>query len=346
MACLRVPRHFCGKIDLMLPSPADVISAAHRLREIIERTPLIRSASLSGAAGVDVYLKCENLQRTGSFKIRGAYAALSSLPTDVRARGIVASSAGNHGLGIALSAQFLGIRARVFVPQDAPSVKRDGILRHGAEIDQTPDYDSAHVAAVAYADAHGMTFVNPCAGATLLAGQGTVALEILEELPNVRTVIVPVGGGGLVGGVGVLLRAVAPHVRIVGAQTENTNAMAAALDAGHLVDIELRPTIADGLAGQVDEDGVAIGRFAIDEMVVVTEAKTAEAIAWAAREHDLRVEGSGAVGIAAVLQAGRSALAGPIAIVVSGGNIDDARWRALTSSWSRPADESTPRDIR
>ena len=316
---------------LVLPSPTDVISAAHRLRGIIERTPLVHSAALSAATGTDVFLKCENLQRTGSFKIRGAYTALSSLPKDVRARGIVASSAGNHGLGIALSAQLLGVRARVFVPQGAPSVKRDGILRYGAEVDQTqPDYDSAHVAAVAFAEAHDMTFVNPCAGEALLAGQGTVALEIIEELPGVHSVIVPVGGGGLVGGVGVLLRAIAPHVRIVGAQTENTNAMAVSLAAGRREDIELRATIADGLAGQVDDEGVAIGLFAIDEMRVVSETRAADAIAWASREHDLRVEGSGAVGIAAALENRAPGLDGPIAIIVSGGNIDDARWRSLT----------------
>ena len=316
----------------MLPSPTDVINAAQRLRGIIERTPLVRSASLSSATGTEVFLKCENLQRTGSFKIRGAYSALSSLPMDVRARGVVASSAGNHGLGIALSAQLLGIRARVFVPQGAPSVKRDGILRYGAEVDQTqPDYDSAHAAAVEYANANGMAFVNPCAGDVLLAGQGTVALEIIEELPDVRTVIVPVGGGGLVGGMGVLLRAMTPHVRIVGAQTENTNAMAVSLAAGRRADIELRATIADGLAGQVDDEGVAIGQFAIDEMRVVSETRTADAIAWASREHDLRVEGSGAVGIAAVLENRSPGFNGPIAVIVSGGNIDDARWRSLTA---------------
>ena len=316
----------------MLPSSTDVINAAQRLRGIIERTPLVRSASLSAATGTEVFLKCENLQRTGSFKIRGAYSALSSLPMDVRARGVVASSAGNHGLGIALSAQLLGIRARVFVPQGAPSVKRDGILRYGAEVDQTqPDYDSAHAAAVEYANANGMAFVNPCAGDVLLAGQGTVALEIIEELPDVRTVIVPVGGGGLVGGMGVLLRAMTPHVRIVGAQTENTNAMAVSLAAGRRADIELRATIADGLAGQVDDEGVAIGQFAIDEMRVVSETRTADAIAWASREHDLRVEGSGAVGIAAVLENRSPGFDGPIAVIVSGGNIDDARWRSLTA---------------
>ena len=316
----------------MLPSPADVLAAAYRLRGIIERTPLLHSPALSAATGRDVYLKCENKQRTGAFKLRGAYNALASLAPALRSRGVVASSAGNHGLGIALSSQLLGIRARVFVPAGAPAVKRDGIIALGAEVDETqPDYDTAHAAAVAYADAHDLTFVNPCAGAPLLAGQGTVALEILEELPGLRTVIVPVGGGGLVGGMAALLRAMAPEVRIVGAQTEHTNSMAASLNAGRRTDIELRPTIAEGLSGQMDDTGFAIGQFAIDEMVVVPEQATADAIGWAAREHQLRVEGSGAVGLAALRGESAAHFVGPIVVVVTGGNIDEARWRSLTA---------------
>lgn len=313
----------------MLPHAADVLAAAHRLKGVIARTPLLHAPGLVAHAGANVFLKCENLQRTGSFKLRGAYNALASLSVDARAAGIVASSAGNHGLGVALSARLLGVRARIFMPANAPEVKRDGILALGADVDQSqPHYDDAHHAAVAYADAHGMTFVNPCAGEALLAGQGTVALEVLEELPAVRTVIVPVGGGGLVGGMAALLRAIAPGVHIVGAQTERTNAMALSLDAGHRVDAGTLPTLADGLAGQIDDEGLAIGRFAIDEMCVVSERQVADAIAWLARTHKLRVEGSGAVGVAA-LRAGREAWRGPIAVVVSGGNIDEGRWRAV-----------------
>lgn len=317
----------------MLPTPAEILAAAHRLRGVIERTPLVRSGALSAIAGADVYLKCENLQRTGSFKLRGAYNVLATLPAESRARGIVASSAGNHGLGVAHSARLLGMRARIFVPASAPAVKRDGILALGAEVDQTqPHYDEAHDAAVAYADANGMTFVNPCAGEPLLAGQGTVGLEILEELPDVRTIVVPVGGGGLVGGIGALIRAIAPGVRIVGAQSDLTNAMAASLDAGYRVEIDVPPTLADGLAGQIDDEGLAIGKFAIDEMRVVSEAQIAEAIAWLARAHDLRVEGSGAVAVASLLSARAGGLAGPIAVVISGGNIDEERWGSIVSA--------------
>jgi threonine dehydratase len=318
----------------MLPSATEVLAAAHRLRGVVERTPLVQSRALGAIAGADVYLKCENLQRTGSFKLRGAYNALATLSAASRERGIVASSAGNHGLGVALSAQLLGMHARIFIPADAPAVKRDGILALGAEVDETqPHYDEAHHAAVRYAEAHGMTFVNPCAGEPLLAGQGTVGLEILEELSDVQTLVVPVGGGGLVGGIGALVRAVAPDTRIVGTQSEITNAMAASLDAGRRVDIGTPPTLADGLSGQIDDEGLAIGRFAIDEMLVVSEAQIAGAIGWLSREHDLRAEGSGAVGVAALLAASSGQFRGPVAVIISVGNIDEARWRSIVAAY-------------
>jgi threonine dehydratase len=303
------------------------------LRGIIGHTPLTRSSGLSERVGSEVYLKCEHLQVTGSFKLRGAYNALATLSAEAQARGVVASSAGNHGLGVAYAARVLGIGARLFVPLSAPAVKRDGIAALGAEVDAThADYDAAHHAAELFAREHGLTFVNPCAGEPLLAGQGTVGLEILEELPDVRAMIVPVGGGGLVGGIAALLREAAPTVRIIGAQSERTDAMAASLAAGRRVDVAVPPTLAEGLAGQIDDVGYAIGRVALDEIVTVSEEAIASAIAWLAREHGMRVEGSGAVGVAALLSGAVSAVVGPIAVVLSGGNIDDARWREITRS--------------
>jgi threonine dehydratase len=319
----------------MLPTPADVLAAAQRLRGVIERTPLARSELLSAAAGTDVYMKCEQQQRTGSFKLRGAYNALATLPTSARERGIVASSAGNHGLGVAHAARLLGVRAKIFMPSTAPRVKRDGIVALGAEVDESaPNYDAAHDEAMRYADTHGMTFLNPCAGAPLLAGQGTVAVEILEDLPLMRTVVVPVGGGGLVGGMASLLRSVAPNVRIVGAQSEQTNAMAASLGAGRRVDVDVPPTLADGLAGQIDDEGFETGKFALDDIRLVSEAQIAEAIAQLAREHDTKVEGSGAVGAALLLSRQLGVLEGPVVVVLSGGNIDDVRWRKITMAES------------
>ena len=314
----------------MLPPAAAVLAAGHRLRGVVERTPLVPSRALSARANADVHLKCEHRQRTGSFKLRGAYNVLATLTTDEKARGVVASSAGNHGLGLAWAARHLGIHATIFVPATAPSVKRDGIVALGADVDASqPDYDAAHREAKEFARSHEMVFVNPCAGALLLAGQGTVALEILEELPSINTMVVPVGGGGLIGGVASLVRVVAPHVRLIGVQSVKTNAMAASIAAGHRVEVPVPPTLADGLAGQIDDEGFAIGRASLDEIVTVTEREIAEAIAWLSHEHDMRVEGSGAVGVAALLHQRAPSIVSPVAVVVSGGNIDDARWRAI-----------------
>ncbi len=296
---------------------------------MVARTPLLHSAPLSTVAGTAVWLKCENLQRTGSFKLRGATNALAALTGAERARGVVASSAGNHGLGVADAAQTLGIRARIFIPASAPDVKRHGIIALGAEVvDGFADYDAAHDAAIAHARERGLTFVNPCAGETLLAGQGTVALEIIEELPAVRTFVVPVGGGGLVGGMAALIRAVLPSARIVGVQSEATNAMAMSLAAGRRVDVPVVSTLADGLAGQIDDVGLDIGRAAIDAMITVRESEIADAMGWLAREHNLRAEGSGAVATAALLHGLVPNLGGPAVAVVSGGNVDERQWRA------------------
>jgi threonine dehydratase len=319
----------------MIPTPAEVIAAAHRLRPIVVRTPLLLSPVLSERAGTAVYLKCENLQRTGSFKLRGAYNALATMPAAARERGVIASSAGNHGLGIALAAQMLDVRLRVFVPSTAPAVKRDGIRALGAEVDETqPHYDAAHEAAVAYAAEHHMTFVSPCAGEPLLAGQGTIAVEILEELPALGTIVIPFGGGGLAAGIATLLRAAAPSVRIIGGQSDRTNALAVALDAGRIVEIDVPPTLADGLSGQVDEMGLALGKFALDEVRVVTEEQVADAIRFIAREHDMKVEGSGAISVASILSGNISAPNGPVVLILSGGNIDEARWQSVVQGGS------------
>src|SRR3712207_438643 len=216
---------------------ADVLAAAERIRQTVRRTRLVRSAALSESAGGDVYLKLENEQLTGSFKVRGALNALAALPESVRRRGVVASSAGNHGMGVAFAARELGVPATIFVPSTAPKVKRDGIAGLGATLDTSqPHYDAAMVAAKAFAVERGLTYVNPCLGDALLAGQGTVALEILSDLPSVASIVVPVGGGGLLGGIASLARRVAPDVRILGAQSVNTAAMSRSVAAGRGVE--------------------------------------------------------------------------------------------------------------
>ena len=311
--------------------PEAVRMAAARIAAHIRRTPLVRSPELSDIAGGDVYLKLENEQLTGSFKLRGALNALSCLSPSQKAAGIVASSAGNHGLGVASAAKTLGIKAKVYVPRAAPEVKKSGIRALGAELDDTSaDYDVAMEVAKAFGKQHGREFINPCLGDDLIAGQGTVALEILEDLPALKSLVVNVGGGGLLGGCASLLRHERPDVRIYGAQSVNTAAMSKSLAAGKIVDIPSVPTLADGLAGLIDADAFDIGTHGLDGIAVLTEDEIARAIAWCSRDHAARVEGAGACAAGAVLFK-KVRVETPCAVVVSGGNIDQARWTEITA---------------
>lgn len=308
---------------------SDVVEAAARIAPHIRRTPLVRSEELSRIAGGDVFLKLENEQITGSFKLRGAINSLATLAPTQRAKGVVASSAGNHGLGVAYAAKTLGIRAKVYVPRDAPAVKKSGIRALGAELDETqPDYDAAMVAAKAFGQKEGCEYINPCLGDRLLAGQGTIALEILDELPELKSLVVNVGGGGLLGGCASYLRRERPAVRIYGAQGVNTAAMSKSLAANRIVEIESVATLADGLVGQIDDDAFDIGRHALDDIVAISEDEIAEAIRWLAGTHHAKVEGAGACAVGAVLLS-KLRPETPCAVVVSGGNIDEARWSAI-----------------
>ena len=312
--------------------PTDVLAASRRIDGLVRRTPLVFSTALSEIAGGEVYLKLENEQITGSFKLRGAVNSIASLPNEVRARGIVASSAGNHGLGIAYAARHFNVPATIFVPRTAAQVKRDGIAAFGATLDATqPHYDAAMAAAMAFAEERGATFINPCFGNALIAGQGTVALEILSELPDLATLVVSVGGGGLLAGCASIVRPLSPRTKIAGAQSVRTAAMARSMAAGRVVEIEDEPTIAEGLAGQIDEAGLEIGQHALDTIVTVTEDEIGQAIAWLWREHGARAEGAGAAGTAALLGGALVPIATPAAIIVSGGNIDASRFEQLAA---------------
>ncbi len=317
----------------ILPT-ADEIRAAHaRIAPYVLRTPLLRSSALSEQLGGEVWLKMECEQYGGSFKLRGALNALLTLSAAERAAGVVASSAGNHGIGVAMAAQQLGVKATIFVPASAPEVKRAKIAKYGASINASqPSYDAAEEAAKKSAAKTGATFVSPCTGRELLAGAGTVALEIFDERPDIATLVVCVGGGGLAGGVGGFARSAASNTRILGAQSIRTNAMTLALAEGGAVDVPDLPTLADGLAGRVDDEMYLQGKAALDEIATVEEADIADAIRFLHREHGVVVEGSGAVGVAALRTGALKPSAFPVAVTISGGNIEQSRWLALTST--------------
>lgn len=312
------------------PTIADVLAAAHRLRGVARRTPLERSDGLSGEA--EVFLKLEGLQRTGSFKVRGAFNRVATLTPDERARGLVTASAGNHGQGVALAARALGAHARVFVPAGAPETKRRRIARFGAELVRIEGgYDDAHAAAEADAARTGATFVHAYSDPMTVAGQGTVALEVFEELPGVRTLVVPVGGGGLVNGCGIVARALSPETRVIGVQTHETAAMHASLAAGELCCPPQGQTLCEGLSGETDARSLELARRVVDEVVLVSEDAVRRAMRWLFVEEGVVAEGSAAVGVAALLE-GAVRAAGPTAVILSGSNVDAARLAGVLGS--------------
>ena len=302
-------------------SRADVLAARERIGVRVYRTPLERAPWL----GENVYLKLECWQRTRSFKVRGAFNAMARLREGEKARGIVTASAGNHGQAVALAAQELGARATIFLPANAPDAKKSRIAAFGAVLNQdAPDYDTAEVLARDYAVKTGAVFVHAYSDHDVVAGQGTVGLEIIEDLPDVQAIVVPVGGGGLIAGVGA-----ATGVRIIGAQSEMTRAMFDAFQAGRVVDSPVVPTIADGLAGAVDEVSYARAREITESIVLVTEEAISSAMKSAFVHSGLVVEGSGAVGIAALKQLN---VDGPIAIIISGGNVDARKFASIITA--------------
>ena len=288
------------------PTLADVQEARERLRGIAEETPIYLSETFSRRCGREVLLKAEALQRTGSFKVRGAVNKLSTLTDEERAAGVVAASAGNHGQAVAWAARELGAPATIYVPQDAPMAKVEACRNYGAKTVMTGVYfEDALAAAEQHVDEVGGTFIHPYEDQLVIAGQGTIGLELAEQVPNAGTVLIPIGGGGLSTGVAIALRALKPDVRLVGVQ--------AGVDG---------QTIADGIAVKVPSDfTMPLLEDLLDDIVHVTDEEISEAIVLLLERAKLVVEGAGAVGVAALLadKAGGSGTAVPI---LSGGNID------------------------
>ena len=310
-----------------IPGPAiDALELAReRLRGVAYRTPLERSDWLSDVAGVPVHLKLECWQRTRSFKLRGAYNAMAALPEPVRSRSVVTASAGNHGLAVATAARLLGVEAVVYVPEGAPATKKSRIRRAGATLREVGGiYDDAAAAARAFSAEAGAYYLDAFTDPDVVAGQGTVGLEILEQLPEAASVLVPVGGGGLVAGVGIAVRGSPQPARVIGVQSTATTAMHAAFAAGRVVPVDDPvETLCDGLAGETEPEAFRRVRAVTETIRLVDEGSVAPAIRSLYRREGVVAEGSGAVGVAAVL-AGDLHLDGPAVVVISGGNIDAA----------------------
>ncbi len=302
---------------------ADIEAARELLSGVSTRTPIQGSRLLTELVGGEVWFKCENLQRTGSFKTRGAYVRISRLSESDRAHGVVAASAGNHAQGVALSAQLLGIKATVFMPEGAPIPKVNATMGYGADVVFHGQFlDDSLIAARAFADETGAVLIHPFDHVDIVAGQGTAGLEILEQVPEVATVVVPTGGGGLLAGIAIAVKSLRPHVRVVGVQAEGAAAYPESLAQGRPVALDSMRTIADGIAvgcpGVVTFEAV---RQYVDEILTVSEDSMSRAVLSIAERAKQVVEPAGAAGVAAMLD-DPSRFSPPVVVVLSGGNID------------------------
>ncbi|WP_437107705.1 threonine ammonia-lyase [Streptomyces sp. enrichment culture] len=301
----------------------DVRGAQKMLSGVARTTALEGSRHLSRLVGAPVHLKCENLQRTGSFKLRGAYVRIAGLLPEERAAGVVAASAGNHAQGVALASSLLGVRSTVFMPRGAPLPKISATRDYGAEVRlQGQVVDESLAAAEEYAHDTGAVLIHPFDHPDVIAGQGTVGLEILEQCPEVRTIVVGVGGGGLAAGVAVAVKALRPDVRIVGVQAAGAAAYPPSLAAGHPVSVRNPATMADGIkVGRPGDVPFGILGELVDEVRTVTEDELSTALLLCLERAKLVVEPAGASPVAALLSR-PDAFDGPVVAVLSGGNVD------------------------
>jgi threonine dehydratase len=304
---------------------ADITAARERIRGGIYESPCVESIPLSQLTGAHVYCKLDYLQRTGSFKERGARNALLQLTPDERARGVIAASAGNHAQGIAYHGSLLGIPVTVVMPKFAPLIKVTNcrhlgatVLLHGADLSEA----RAHAETIAQRE--GLTFIHPFDNAQVIAGQGTIALEILEQTPDVQAIVAPVGGGGLLAGIALVTEALKPDVRVVGVEPEHAACLSQALAAGHPVPVTLSSTLADGLAvAQTGAQAFEVLRRVVDRVVTVVEAAIALAVLRLIELEKSVVEGAGAAPLAAFLAGKLDMLKGlDVVLVLAGGNID------------------------
>jgi threonine dehydratase len=301
----------------------DVAAARQLLRDVISDTPVLHSRVLSEIVGGPVFLKAENLQRTGSFKVRGAYVRIARLSDAERARGVVAASAGNHAQGVAFAAGLLGCAATVVMPAGAPLPKVLATRGYGAEVVlHGGSVEDAMAEALAIAERTGAVFIHPYDHPDVVTGQGTLGFEIIEQCPQVRTVVVPVGGGGLAAGITVAVKALDPSVHVVGVQAEAVAPYPGALAAGHPVTVRAQPTMADGIAVSRPGDiPFGILSAASGRVVTVSEESLSRGLLFCLERAKQVVEPAGAAGVAALLEHDR-AFEPPVVVVLSGGNID------------------------
>ncbi len=302
----------------------DIQEAKNSLRNAVYKTSLVHNTTFSEMAKSSVYLKMENLQKTGSFKLRGAFNKISRLPEKDRKNGVIASSAGNHAQGVAMAATSYGIKSTIVMPKHAPLSKIAATKSYGAEVILYGDvYDEAYEKAKEIQKQTGAVFVHPFNDPEVIAGQGTIGIEILEDLPDTDIIVVPIGGGGLISGVAIAAKNIKPSIKIIGVQAKNMPSMVESISQGHIATIEGMPTIADGIAVKTPgELTFNIIRHYVDDIITVDEDEIANAILLLMERAKVIAEGSGAVSVAAILNRLEYIENKKVVALISGGNID------------------------
>jgi len=299
--------------------------AKKRIKEIVVDTPFSYAPYLSDISGCEVYLKKENLQITGAFKIRGAYNKIATLTQEQRNNGVVAASAGNHAQGVALSAFKFGIKAVIVMPESTPLNKVDGVKHFGADVILAgSNYDEAYGYALEYGKENALTFVHPFEDEEVIAGQGTIGIEILDKCKSLDAVIVPIGGGGLISGIGSAIKSINPKIEVIGVGAKGAPALKNSFDLGYPMDTTSVRTIADGIAVR-DTSSITLKYMleVVDRVINVDDEEIASAMLYLLEKQKLVVEGAGAVGVAALLHHELEHLKGKkVAVILSGGNVD------------------------
>lgn len=309
----------------------DVLAARGRLGDLIYKTPLEGSLNLS-AFDMKVFLKLECLQTVKSFKIRGALNKVASLSAAEKYRGIITVSSGNHGAGVAYAAKLMGgIPTKVFVPTITPASKVEKIKYYGAKVIMTGnDYNETQRAAEAFMQREKLTYIDPCSDVEVIAGQGTIALEVLEQNTAIDTIVVPIGGGGLITGIGAVMKELKPAVRVIGVQTKSCPAMIQSLqDEKWYGEFPIKPSICDALMGGVGEIPYKMAKSCIDDILPVEESSIREAVLWLLEKEKVVAEPSGAIGIAAIMSNADFFRGQNIAVIISGGNLDGSLLRDI-----------------
>ncbi|AZL53303.1 threonine ammonia-lyase [Aliarcobacter skirrowii] len=302
----------------------DIKDAKKRLENTISKTPLMKAPILSKEKSAQIYLKEDNLQITGSFKLRGAFNKVAMLDSAKREAGVVAASAGNHAQGLAFAAQYFGCVATIFMPEATPLTKVIGVKSYGANVVLTGEnFDEAYASAIKFAKDNNKEFVHPFADDEVIAGQGTIALEILESIENIDQIIVPIGGGGLISGIAIAAKSINPNIKITGVVASGAKGMKESFEARMPIDSSSVRTIADGIAVRdVTPKLLDIILEYVDEIIEVSDNETANAILFLLEKHKLMVEGAGAVSVAAIMHDKVDIAGKKVCAVVSGGNID------------------------